>query len=494
MPESGLPQTVMDIRLFKNSKTKEQSRNKLADVFTGIPKASLLPVKIIRTSAEAIPKTIRTGAEVIPKTIRAGAEVIPKTIRAGAEAIPKTIRTGAEAIPKTIRTGAVAIPQIIKAGTGVIPRKITMNGNGTISSAKSRTTTPAGNNTTALTKKYQTTPTENSSSAPTGSNASATAGSSAYATAGSNAYATAGSSASALAEANTTMLAETDLHELDLLDISNRSIPPEIREKLKLRKVREERRQLRKTKFRKKLAKGSAGTVLGLSIMLAGLFDSPADLIQQQAINNLSNNEAIEIMIDDEDIGSDEDERKQAEIAPAGKGLLKRIADAARNYIKGLPLWIKSCICIPLWGAGYGITYLISLLCTTFLSPVLSHILGFVLMAAALLAAFAVTMKCIFPDMPIKKILNRRNITIVLICTMILKILDIILPVFWPGYFRYKYLIMIIAGIALLLVTINAVRRWKNRKYRRRHVSAITDHKRNPLADEEEKAESVPVE
>ena len=434
---------IMDLKDFKITKSIERSGRKLADVFTDLPKTSLLPVKYVKTGTEkmiqtgtaVIPQKIRSGAEAIPQKLKSGAEAIPKAIKTGAEAIPQKLKSGAEAIPQAIKTGAEAIPQKLKSGAEAIPRKISESITWILPEKKDGTV----------------------------------------------AKTTGGTAAAALAEKDTTALAESRQAEQGMTDTGSNSIPPEIREKLKRRRVAEYRRRLIKTTFKKKLAKGSAGTVLGLSIMLAGLFDSPADLIQQQTISHLNNPEAIEIMIDEEDIGSDEDERKQAETTPTKRSFLKKIADSVKNFITGLPQWVKTCVCIPLWGAGYGITYLLSLLYTTVLSPILSHIIGFVLLAAALLTAFAVTMKCLFPNMPLKKILNKKNITTVLISALVLKALDIILPFFWLEYYRYKHLIMIIAGIVFLLVIVNAVCR-RRRKKRKKHQNYLSDNSRKDEA------------
>ncbi|MBQ9030538.1 MAG: hypothetical protein IJ106_03680 [Parasporobacterium sp.] len=223
---------------------------------------------------------------------------------------------------------------------------------------------------------------------------------------------------------------------------------------IRRRKLTDRKQSGEKSTLRKRLARGGAASVLGLSITVAGLFGTPEELIRQQTINQLHDPMAVELVLDEEDPGSEEDSRKKMETEPAGKGFFRRLADAAKKLVLKVPAPVRAVVGVPLWAIGYGIIHLLSGLYTLVLSPVLSHILGFVLLAAALIAVFAVTMKSILPHMPLKKILSKRNLIFLLIGAAILKLLDLLLPLIWTNYTRYKYLIMLAAGIAVLALNL----------------------------------------
>lgn len=267
------------------------------------------------------------------------------------------------------------------------------------------------------------------------------------------------------------------MKELDLIDISNRGMSKEEREKLQKKQLaaqkkmaaREKRRNLvirsknaaqtRSAKLGKKIRRGGIASLTGLSILLAGLFHSPADLMQQQTIDNLDPDHTVEIMLEEDTPGNEEDQKRKMESEPVRKGLFSRILDSIRSFLVGLPPAVKACICIPLWAIGYAIVQLVSLLFPVTLAPLLRHVLSWLILAVILLAVFAVTMKCLFPHLPLKKILSKRNILIVLAASIVLKILDVVLPLFWTGYTRVKYPVMLVCGIALLLLILYRIRK-----------------------------------
>ncbi|MBR3401262.1 MAG: hypothetical protein IKG67_03365 [Parasporobacterium sp.] len=223
---------------------------------------------------------------------------------------------------------------------------------------------------------------------------------------------------------------------------------------VKRRELSGSKQKVQKPGIRKKLVRTGTASLLGLSITLAGLFGTPEELVRQQTISQLHNQDAIELVLEDEDPGSEEDLRKKAETRPMKKGFFQKIADAAKSLIYKIPAPVRAVVGIPLWAAGYAVLHLLSGVYSVLLAPVISHIIGFVLCAIILLAVFVLTMKSIFPNMPLKKILRKGNLIRVLIGAAVLKVLDIVLPLFWPDYTRFKYLIMVAAGVIVLAVII----------------------------------------
>lgn len=242
---------------------------------------------------------------------------------------------------------------------------------------------------------------------------------------------------------------KTDDYPLSLIDISMRGVSRKDRERIRRTQMLKERRRIRREKLRKKLVKGSAVSVLGLSISLAGLFPTSSDLLQKQTIRQMAETVPVEMVLEEE-IDSGEEDRKKAQRNIAGRNLWTRIKDGLRNLVLQIPVWIRACVFLPLWALGYLGIHLLSGIYQVVLAPVLSHIISYILCAAVMLGVFVLTMKSIFPHMPLKKILRWKNIRRILIGAAVLKLLDLFLPLIWGEYTRYKYLIMLIAGILIL--------------------------------------------
>lgn len=259
-------------------------------------------------------------------------------------------------------------------------------------------------------------------------------------------------------------------YSLSLIDISMRGVPRKDRERIRRRQMRKEAHVIRREKIHKKIVKGSAITVLGLSISLAGLFPTSSDLLRQQSIRQLSDVNPVEMMLEEEP-GIEED-RKKVLTGSAGKSLWTRIKESLQNLVLQIPVWIRAGVFLPLWALGYLAVHLLSGVYQVVLAPVLSHIVSYILCAAVMLGVFVLTMKSIFPNMPLKKILRWKNIRRILIGAAILKVLDLFLPLIWGSYTQYKYLIMLIAGFLILGVILFARRR--NTHSRRAAYSAGT--------------------
>ena len=258
---------------------------------------------------------------------------------------------------------------------------------------------------------------------------------------------------------------QTQGYPLSLIDISMRGVPKKTRARIRRAQILKESRRIRREKLRRKIVRGSALSVLGLSISLAGLFPTSADLLRQQTIRQMANTAPVEMMLEEE-LAESEEDRKKAQTVSDGRSLWSRMKERLRNVVLQVPVWIRACVFLPLWALGYLGIHLLSGVYQAALAPVLFHIIGYILCAAVMLGVFILTMKSIFPNMPLKKILRWKNIRRILIGAAVLKAVDILLPLAWGEYTRYKYLIMMCAGF-LILGFILFIRRRK--LHRRNH-------------------------
>ena len=104
-----------------------------------------------------------------------------------------------------------------------------------------------------------------------------------------------------------------------------------------------------------------------------------------------------------------------------------------------------------LWGVGWLVTGLASMIWAGVLSPVGSAIAQWVVIALMLLAALTLTVKTVFPKTPLKKILNRHTLIWVLAGSTLFCIADVLLQHFYPDMPRLLDIGRVTASAALLV-------------------------------------------
>ncbi len=178
-------------------------------------------------------------------------------------------------------------------------------------------------------------------------------------------------------------------------------------------------KELNKTK--KRAAATAAAVIAAAGTVLGGSFDSPADLLDDDEL--LSSNPIVEYAFNDDD-GADGDDAEEAD-EHSRKGRVRRI-------VKSMPVGVRAVVGVPLWCVGWLIIALVSTLWGAVLSPVLGTVLKWVLAAGIMLAVLLVMLKIVFPDMPIKKIFNKKSVLTALIGIAAIGVLDAVLRFFLP--------------------------------------------------------------
>ena len=121
--------------------------------------------------------------------------------------------------------------------------------------------------------------------------------------------------------------------------------------------------------------------------------------------------------------------------------------------------WIKlmeigALLLLPLWLLGSGLLYLGGL-GLQLLGPTAGKLLGFLLTAALLAALFFLGVKLAFPDLPLKKILNKKTLPVLGLAAVGIFLLDLILAAVWEDYDRYRalwqILVLLLPAAALSL-------------------------------------------
>lgn len=187
-----------------------------------------------------------------------------------------------------------------------------------------------------------------------------------------------------------------------------------------------------KKELRKGALKGATTAVVVLSLLTGLAFSSPAEITEDQSAANyrpapivMDVDDFLNAPVDDDD-GDEADEQKSTRM-----GFFARF----RQAVSTLPQSVRLLIIVPLWAAGTAIMTVISFLWNVIFSSPLGAFIASLFMGFAILTGlFTVTAKALFPDVPIRKILTRRNLLILGCLAVVLSGLDAVAPMYWHQY------------------------------------------------------------
>lgn len=215
---------------------------------------------------------------------------------------------------------------------------------------------------------------------------------------------------------------------------------------------------------KKRAAAAAVAVVTSASMVAGGIFQSPADLLEEQDILPQV------VYTDDDDLDSgggdsgDEDSGdKGSELEEEEEQSGRRAA--LRQRILQLPYAVRLLVVLPLWALGWLLLTGLSALW----GAVLGKALAWLLLIGALLGAFLLAGKTLFPDLPVKKILNKRSVLGLIIGSVALGAADIVVPLFWTEYTRIENIVRAI-GVLLVLGTVTGL--FARREIRRRRELA----------------------
>lgn len=236
---------------------------------------------------------------------------------------------------------------------------------------------------------------------------------------------------------------------------------------------------------RKKLANTAVAAAAVTGVLVGGLFSSPGDLVrdpESTAVDRTAPPPAIEIIAEEpeENTGSGgsgelpeggSSGEKKKDPSPSGGGnsgsgsgagekpepgsaSLGPVRSALRSAILKLPVWLRALFGVPLWCVGWLLITSASALWSAVLSPVLGAASGWLLAGGLILLTSAATVKAVFPDLPLKKILNKRTLLTVLVGIMLLALIDTVMPFFWDRYEKIALLVKILGSSAVLALVL----------------------------------------
>ena len=113
---------------------------------------------------------------------------------------------------------------------------------------------------------------------------------------------------------------------------------------------------------------------------------------------------------------------------------------AARKAVREAPFQARVRMAVPILLAGTLLTAFLSSLLTGLLPPLLSAALGWALTALMAVLTFTLAVKTVLPDLPLKKILNKRSVLSVGLLCLVCAAADAALPFFWDDWTKLSKL------------------------------------------------------
>lgn len=204
---------------------------------------------------------------------------------------------------------------------------------------------------------------------------------------------------------------------------------------------------------KKAAAATMAGVIAASGAAIDGAFDSPSDILRNDQPEPVVEPASID------DGGSDQGEQDQDKSKRSGarQGTL-------REKILELPLAVRVIFVVPLWAIGH-VAVMGGELLFTALSPFLDGVLSFLTLALVMFIVFVLGVKLMFPDIPLRKIINRHTIKGVLIASGLVFAADFALPFIWPEYTRWKFVVL--GGLSLIAIGFLAIRFGRKEEKRR---------------------------
>jgi hypothetical protein len=218
----------------------------------------------------------------------------------------------------------------------------------------------------------------------------------------------------------------------------------------------------RKKKGASGVAASAVATVTAAGVLVGGAYSSPEELMNDgpaPVVDTLINSDAP---ADDGGLGPSDFEEEMAGAEDEEK---RGVHAAVRKRMRKAPMRVRAMVGVPLWILGTIAIMALSTLWTGVLSPAAMLLLSWVGIALLAVLIYTLAVKAVFPDMPLKKILNKRSIVGIGILCLIFGVLDAALPLFWEDYAAISRIIKLIGSLVCTGVpTLYFLRRHQRKK------------------------------
>lgn len=222
-------------------------------------------------------------------------------------------------------------------------------------------------------------------------------------------------------------------------------------------------KKIKLSRIKKRAAASAVAGATALGIILGGTFESPAELLERELLS--SRPAVTDMLITD----GAEDDSGDDDAALVGEEKKKNLRARFKERVMAMPYYVRACIGLPLWCVGWLVISAAGLLWEPVVSPALSMVIDALCVGAIIAASLIMTVKAVFPDMPVKKILNRRCLSTVFVGALLFGIAGALMQIFMPEYERLRD---IAEGLIMLAVFAAAAVPLIRREARRRKRAA----------------------
>ena len=177
-------------------------------------------------------------------------------------------------------------------------------------------------------------------------------------------------------------------------------------------------------KVKKRIARSAVALTTAASLITAGLFHTPAEIVKEEDVFVPP---AIVETMDREPVPNEPEDMPEEEEARK-----KNLKDRFREALLRIPRIVRILLLLPLWCIGTALLAVLTPLFQTVLPPLLNILLKWLIIAAVLLGLVTAAMKLVFPDLPLKKILSKRNVVLVVVCSAVVGMAGWVLEDLYP--------------------------------------------------------------
>lgn len=181
--------------------------------------------------------------------------------------------------------------------------------------------------------------------------------------------------------------------------------------------------------YLKKAAVSAVGAAAAASLLVSGVFSSPAETVR-----TLPETPPAVVQIYE----------PTAEETPAAPEKRRSLRERVKERLLVWPLWLRAVLLLPLWGLGTGL----SLLIKTTLPALLRWFIGALLPLLLTLAGI----KTLFPDIPLSSLLCKKNRIALIVSAVLLLIAGPAAEFFFPQR-EWAAFFMKLSLLALLFAT-----------------------------------------
>ena len=227
-------------------------------------------------------------------------------------------------------------------------------------------------------------------------------------------------------------------------------------------------------------AASAVAAVTAAGVLVGGAFASPDDILNDDPDPVVQTVDMPVQLDDDGGAGPGGGEEEEEDEGRRG------VYGAVRRFVKAAPVGVRAVVAVPLWALGTVVIALVSSLWSSVLSPVAATVLGWLGIALMAVLIFAMAVKTAFPNLPLKKILNKHSILTIIVLCFLCGVLDAVLPFFWEDYQQLSRLLKVFGSLICTGVPVA----FFMRRFSRRELEEVTAEpveEPEPVLTQEEK-------